>query len=241
LFSQFPKYTPQQIKEKRKKVADIFAPFSFDPQKLDAEELERLFWLYDRVFLNNLFAEKKAPVRFSISSRMSKSAGKTILYKSENRKKAECEIRLGLNFLLNFQLVSREKKVNGIVAWDELSVCQLVLEHEICHVFEFFSRGKTSCKGAFFRQLAWDLFGHSEQKHRLVLPAEIAREKFGLSPGERVCFTYKGREMCGFFYRAGQRATIMVEDEDGNYFDSFGRSYSKYYLPYERLQKRGEI
>ncbi len=147
------------------------------------------------------------------------------------------EVRMGLDFFLRYHELPGDKTVSGIVTHHPLEALQIVFEHELCHVLEFIYFHRSNCRGSRFKTMAFRIFGHTESCHRLPTPGAIAREKYGLKPGDMVWFVFEGRALTGMIYAITKRATVMVEDSKGPYVDRRGRRYQKYYVPVEKLTK----
>jgi hypothetical protein len=204
-------------------------------------DLELLFQLYDVYFLEEYF-QKSFPgrLRFSLSTRMTRAAGKTNYprnLKALPAEQREYEIRMGINFFFNYNQLHREKKVNGINTKDALEALQLVFEHEIIHLLELHCYGGSNCHKARFKGLAENIFGHTDSYHHLPTEKEIASTKFGFHAGDRVCFIYEGEEYRGFIHQINKRATVMVPDEAGLFLDQRGKRHSKWYIPIPLLKK----
>lgn len=210
-------------------------------RRLRPPDLELLFDLYDRHFLAGYFRRHfKGQILFSLSTRMTSSAGKTVYprdLKTLSPQEERYELRISALLLSGYERLDREKSVNGINTGDSLQALQLILEHELCHLIELHCFGESSCRGERFRTLAFNLFGHTESVHRLPLAAEIAAAEYALAVGDRVSFTVEGRRIRGIISRITGRATVMVPDEQGCYRDGAGRRYCKYYAPLHRLRK----
>ena len=88
--------------------------------------------------------------------------------------------------------------------------------------------------GRLRQSIAGRFFGHTRHTHELLTQRERALVKFGIRPGDRVSFTYEGRKYVGFVNRITKRATIMVENHQGELY-SDGKRYAKYYVPIEML------
>ena len=202
--------------------------------RLSNRDLVLLFELYDSVFLEGFFKENfRGKLTFSLSRRMSKSAGKVISpgNLAHLRPEQECyELRLSIDFFFNYAALEREKVVNGIASRDALEALQLVFEHELCHLLELHLFKRSSCRGNRFKQIAANLFGHTESYHHLPTVREIAGEKYGLSVGDTVRFMLEGRLLEGVISRITKRATVMVRDKKGDYRDQQGHRYSKWYV-----------
>lgn len=206
---------------------------------ISVTDLKLIFELYDRHFFGNWFKEKcKSRLKFSLSRRMTKSAGLTICPKNIDKIKPEelvIEIRIGVDFFFQYGLIEGSKTVCGIRTENSLQALLLVFEHEICHAIEFILYKSSKCSGSRFKTIANNIFGHTDSYHKLPTHRQIASQKFGLNIGDAVNFTFDGRKMSGFIYSINKRATVMVKDKNGNLFDRYGNRYSKYYVPINML------
>lgn len=241
------KYTQSQIDEKRKEVRLRLISASENIKsgiitKLSPEDIKLLFDLYDEIFFNGWIKEDfKGRIKFSLSTKMTRSAGKTMFPKNLNRIKMEAadfEIRMGTNFFLKYYETDRDKAVNGIKTSDSLEAIQLVFEHELCHFLEAVEFKKTSCSGIRFKTIAHNIFGHRDVYHALPTSREIAGTKYGIKIGDKVSFTFKGRNYEGFISSINKRAAVMVRDKKGNYVDRRGNRYMKYYVPLSGINKK---
>ncbi|NLD50624.1 MAG: SprT family zinc-dependent metalloprotease [Clostridiaceae bacterium] len=202
-------------------------------------DLKLIFELYDRLFFGSWFKEKcKCRFKFSLSRRMTKSAGLTICPKNVDRIKPEelvIEIRIGVDFFFQYGLIEGSKTVCGIRTENSLQALLLVFEHEICHVIEFILYKHSKCSGTRFKSIANNIFGRAESYHKLPTHRQIASQKFGINIGDAVNFTFDGRNMSGIIYSINKRATVMVKDKNGILSDRYGNRYSKYYVPLSML------
>ena len=111
-----------------------------------------------------------------------------------------------------------------------------ILEHEIIHLIEFMVFNKSSCAKPQFKLICSNIFGHKAVKHQLITRAEIAQVEHNLKIGDRVEFEFEGKIQRGFVNRITKRATVMVPDRAGNFIDSKGKRYLKFYIPVELLR-----
>lgn len=203
--------------------------------RMSEHDLELLFGLYDTAFLNNWFRDSfKGKIRFSLSKRMTKSAGLTLCPKNIAGLKPEdlvIEIRIGVDFFFHYDQVGGSKMVCGLKTENALEALQLVFEHELCHVLEFIHYKKSSCKGKRFKLIAKNLFGHKESYHKLPTQRQIAVHNLGIKIGDVVSFSFKGQKLTGILYNINKRATVMVRNNKGALVDSKGVRYSRYYVP----------
>jgi hypothetical protein len=214
---------------------------SGEVKKISEEDLRILFELYDKYFFDSYFKDKfKGNIKFSLSKRMNKSAGKTIVPKNISvlsEEKQSFEIRIGVNFFFQYYDLKREKIVGGIITSDSLHALLTVFEHELIHFLEFYTFGKSSCKGKRFKDIAFNIFGHKDVYHSLPTNSEVLRKDLNISPGDSVCFSHDGKSFKGIIYRINKRATVMVLNNRGNYVDSKGNRFNKFYVPIQLLSK----
>ena len=207
---------------------------------ISTSDLKLLFQLYDQIFLENWFKDCfKGKLKFSLSRRMTKSAGSTHCPKNIDKIKPEelvIEIRIGVDFFFNYNSVGGNKTVGGIKTSNSLEALQLVFEHELCHVIEFIHFNKSNCSGERFKTLAGNLFGHTESHHKLPTNKQIANQKLGINIGDTVSFIFEGEKRSGILYNINKRATVMVRNENGPLSDGQGNRYSKYYVPLTLLK-----
>ncbi|HYH04471.1 MAG TPA: SprT-like domain-containing protein [Bacillota bacterium] len=207
--------------------------------RLAANDLRILFQLYDEVFFNHqLAASFTGQLKFSLSSRLTKSAGKTIFPRYPDKMppgQLTAEIRMGTSFFFQYDAVAGPKLVSGITTQNALEAFQLVFEHEICHFIEFVCFKTSNCRGKRFKNLAHNLFGHTDSYHKLPTQKQIALQQYGFQLGDPVSFTFEGSTLQGTLYRINKRATVMVKDRKGVYANKKGVRYSKYYVPIESL------
>ncbi|WHH60374.1 hypothetical protein [Petroclostridium sp. X23] len=236
----------KEIKQKRDIVRQQFISRAADIgdgtiTQLSTEDLKLLFDLYDKTFLQGYFAcNFKGKLIFSLSTKMTRAAGKTIVPKRIAQLKPEdvtYEIRIGVNFFFRYNALGRDKVVSGIKTHDALEALQIVFEHELCHLIEFYEFQSSSCKQDRFKMIAKNIFGHMDSYHHLPTEREIANEKYGFKGGDTVTFEFEGQAVRGIVNRINKRATVMVPDEAGVYVDRQGRRYKKFYVPLIALKK----
>lgn len=196
-------------------------------------DLKHLFELYDKMFFNNFFSGYKEKIFFRLSTRMTKSAGKTQYYSKTG------DFVISLSTPLVFQTFNDtpEINVNGVICQDRLEATMRVFEHEVVHVIEYVLFGASSCSKPSFKRLAGNIFGHTEVTHQLITQAEIAHKDFNLHVGDNVSFEYDGETCEGFINRVTKRATVMVKDPQGQFADTHGNRYIKFYVPLQSLKK----
>lgn len=240
------KYDENIISDKRKLLREEFISISKNIKSgkitsIGEEELKLLFNLYDKYFFNRYFKNNfLGRIKFSLSKRMSKSAGKTIIPGNNIKlpeEKQTYEIRIGVNFLFQYYELKKEKFVVGIKTIDSLHALILVFEHELIHFIEFYIFSRSSCKNSQFKTIANNIFGHNGVYHSLPTSSEIISNNFGLMTGDKVTFIYNKQNKNGVIYRINKRAVVMVSNSRGDYVDKEGKRYSKFYVPLEMLNK----
>lgn len=240
------KRNPRYIKQKRSEISRLLTESSVNIKgpNIDAistADLRLLFQYYDRIFLDDWFKTNfRGKFRFSLSRRLTRSAGQTKFPKNADRLKPEelwIEICIGVDFFFQYNLIGGNKAVGGISTSNSLEALQLVFEHELCHAIEYICFGKTNCNTDRFKSIAGNLFGHTGQFHNLPTNMQIASQKLGLKPGDTVSFSFRGERLRGTLYRINKRAIVMVKDKQGSYADQQGNRYAKYYVPLNILEK----
>ena len=68
---------------------------------------------------------------------------------------------------------------------------------------------------------------------------EIANDRYGIKVGQEVNFMLEGKSIQGIISAINKRATVMVRDNNGIFFDSNGNKYLKFYVPLNLLKKAG--
>ncbi len=231
------------IREKQADVGEILLAGSrhmggVNFERLSTVDLERMFELYDEMFFGGMLGEmvreqSKVGVKFRMSNRLTRSAGKTRrMVKGEGRRKEDVryEIVIGAGMLLdNFGEGRREAKACGLVCENRLEGLQRVFEHELGHLFEMLVWERSSCKQARFKGLVGKWFGHLEATHELMTRREAVLRAYEVEIGDWVWFEFEGRRVEGRVNRITRRATVLAPSRDGRLY-SDGRRYEKYYV-----------
>lgn len=204
--------------------------------EISAVDLKILFNLYDEIFLEEIFQKYKMNINFSISSRMTSAAGKTLAKKRNGKLLNDFEIRLSKVFFNNLLKTKENREVCGLKCEDRLMAVMLIMEHELVHLLEFVLYGDSNCSNPRFKILAKNIFGHTQSYHKLPNNREILKRDKNMELGERVCFDFKNRKLEGILYKVNKRAVVMVKSENGQYSDKKGNRFEKYYVPLEKLR-----
>jgi hypothetical protein len=109
------------------------------------------------------------------------------------------------------------------------------MEHELVHLIEMLLWDNSSCAKSRFHSITLRFFHHTENKHQLITPKEKAIVKYGIRPGMTVRFRVDGVEHKGIVNRINKRATVLVEDRQGQQY-SDGKHYAKFYVPVQLLK-----
>jgi len=206
------------------------------------KDIERLFDLYDRLFFDGgcrkLLGD--APLSFRLSKRMTRAGGHAGRWEIRDNKgkfvRTEYEIAVATTLLFQtFREDHRPVVMSGIQCRDRLAALQRVIEHEMTHLVEMLIWIKSSCAAQRFQSIANRFFGHTDHRHQLITPSEHALTKFGIKPGDRVSFRFDGRHHVGMVNRITKRATVLVEDANGQTY-SDGKRYAKFYVPVGMLE-----
>jgi hypothetical protein len=218
---------------------------------IGTDDLERLFYWYDREFfrgrLGEMVLEDDAhPIAFRLSRRLVSAAGQTIRQvrrvqqDSKPVAKVDYEITISTTLLYNtFQNVQRTVTVGGLACRDRLESLQRIFEHELLHLAEFLGWGHSNCQANNFHALSRRIFAHEGAFHDLITPREQARTAFNIHIGDRVSFELDGIQHIGRVNRITRRATVLVEHSSGKLF-SDGKHYLTYYVPLPLLRKESQ-
>jgi hypothetical protein len=229
-----PRNSPRETRAKFLRLSGGVREGNFS--SLTAGDLRLLFTVLDDWYFGGALAKAtEGRLTFRLSERMTSSGG--MLRRKRGRRKWESdtfEIVISSHLIfLNFKADDRTE-VNGVPCRDRLDALLRIMEHEMLHLAETLLRGKSSCRGKWFREAALRLFGHVETTHRLATVRGIAHRHGGLRVGSEVSFRYKGLPFSGRLNRITKRATVLVEDPQGIPY-SDGKKYKKFYVPLEKL------
>ncbi len=232
-------YQPEQVQAKREKIRqDLLKKSNYIKDgkitSLSVQDLKLLYELYDAAFFAGQLHKAQLDLTFSLSRRMTKSAGKTIYQPVQD----SYEIRIGADLFFAYHQIAGSGLVCGLKTKDSLEALQLVFEHELCHVFERLLFGSSSCRNDRFKKLASRTFGHLSSHHELNSGRLVPKDEPLLQIGDQVSFEYKGHIYEGFINNITKRATVMVKNPYGDFRDQAGQRYSKYYVPQGSLTKK---
>lgn len=209
-------------------------------KKISAEDVRKLFYIYDEVFFDNYFKkEYEGRMKFELSRRMTRSAGMTVAPRNIDRmdpKDVVITIKIGIDFIMAYGMDKKCNMVGGIRASNSLEALQIILEHEICHVIEFLAYGHSNCRLHAFKVLSNNLFGHTEGTHGLLNLTKAQLKEKNICIGMKVAFEYNNTMLKGVVYSINKNVMVMVECKSGKYIDKSGVRYEKYYVPVEKIR-----
>jgi hypothetical protein len=203
------------------------------------EDLELLFQAYDEHFFSGLcrHALDGRKLRFRLSPRMTKAGGTTARFVT-SAGEMFYEITVASSMLFEgFGQTDRRISVCGLECENRLEALQRIFEHEMVHLVEQLCWQSSNCAAPRFQDIARRHFLHRAHTHKLITRRERAAQS-GIRLGSRVTFPFEGRQLTGCVNRLTKRATVLVEDPEGEMF-SDGRRYRKYYVPIVHLQPSG--
>jgi hypothetical protein len=207
--------------------------------RIDPTDLELLFTEYDKAFFSGQITKTlgSTPLTFGLSRRMTSSGGKTACLTDRTNGQRRYEISVSTTILFGCfgEDDHRPITASGILCRNRLEALQRAMEHEMVHLVEMLLWDKSSCSQARFHGITRRLFGHTENKHRLITPRERAMVKFGITPGTAVRFTLDGVQHEGVVNRITRRATVLVPDGRGAQYAD-GKRYAKFYVPVSLLE-----
>jgi hypothetical protein len=204
--------------------------------RIHPQDLEWLFSFYDRVFFAGLCRSALAGrnLYFRLSPRMTKAGGTTARFVTTSGE-TFYEITVASSMLFEgFGETDRQITVCGLECGNRLEALQRIFEHEMVHLVEQLCWQKSNCAAPRFQDIARRHFLHRAHTHKLITRRERAAQS-GIRVGSRVSFVFEGRPLTGRVNRLTKRATVLVDDPEGESF-SDGRRYRRYYVPIAHLQ-----
>src|ERR1017187_1111003 len=204
------------------------------------EDLELLFAAYDQVFFAGLCrrALDGRKLRFRLSPRMTKAGGTTARFVTAAGE-TFYEITVASSLLFEgFGKMDRRITVCGLECENRLEALQRIFEHEMVHLVEQLCWQSSNCAAPRFQDIARRFFLHRAHTHKLITRRERAAQS-GIRVGSRVSFLFEGHPLTGRVNRLTKRATVLVEDPEGERF-SDGRRYRKFYVPIIHLELKSE-
>ncbi len=207
--------------------------------RIHPTDLEFLFTEYDDKFFDGQVKESLGtiPLHFGLSKRMTRSGGKTAYFFNRSNGRRWYEISASTTILFSCFGGDDHRPISGsgIICHDRLDALQRVMEHELVHLIEMLLWDNSSCAKSRFHSITLRFFHHTENKHQLITPKEKAIVKYGIRPGMTVRFRVDGVEHKGIVNRINKRATVLVEDRQGQQY-SDGKHYAKFYVPVQLLK-----
>lgn len=214
-------------------------------QEISNSDLGLLFQITDEHFFDgevSRLCEERAsrPLSFRLSTRMTTSGGMTTMNQSGHRRSrlrsTEFEIAIATTPLFGTFNQQSTAIVSGIKCHDRLAALQRIMEHEMVHLIEMLLWNDSSCSANPFKKIVRRFFGHTESNHQLLTPRDLARQRLGISPGDKVIFSVDGQQVKGHVNRITKRATILVAHPKGELY-SDGCKYRKFYVPLQHLRR----
>lgn len=203
------------------------------------DDLAHLFAAYDARFLDGTSGKLLGAdgVTFRLSSRMTRAGGQTTRTVDQDGT-ISYEIAVATSILFDgFAAGDPDVTVGGLPCRHRLDALQRLFEHELVHLTEWLCWGESHCGRGRFQDIAQRLFLHRAHTHQLITRVERAAS-VGITVGSRVTFRHRGRRLEGRVNRVTKRATVLVEDPEGERFSDGGR-YVRYYVPLGGLRVVG--
>lgn len=210
-------------------------------KRVGRDDLVRMVKMYDACFFDGKVLPLAAAegMDFSISSRMTKVAGKLVTHYPDGTASGKRRFELVLSSTLLFQTFEEQGQkveVTGRTCTNRLEAMQRVVEHEFVHLIEMLIWNSGNCNEARFQSIAKRYFLHTDYRHSLITQRERAAMRFNLRLGDQVRFKHDGKILEGRVNRITRRATVLVPSHRGELFCD-GRRYQRFYVPLEKLQK----
>jgi hypothetical protein len=211
--------------------------------RVGRDDLVRMVSMYDDRFFGGkvLPLAKAEGMDFSISSRMTKVAGKLVTHYPDGTASGRRRFEMVLSSTLLFQTFEdpgQTVEVTGRKCVSRLEAMQRVVEHELVHLVEMLVWNAGNCNEARFQSIANRYFLHTDYRHSLITQRERAAMRFNVRLGDQVRFKHDGKVLIGKVNRITRRATVLVPSDRGQLFCD-GNRYQRFYVPLEKLQKAG--
>ncbi len=210
-----------------------------DFMSIHPDDILLLFELYDEHYFEGKL-RRSVPaqqISFRLSRRMTRVGGKTTRWSDRTRRKPDrYEIAVSTTLLFqSFQDPERKVTVTGLECDSRLDGLMRIMEHELVHLIEMLVWSDSSCARQRFQTIASGFFGHTDHRHDLITPREVAVTQYGIRPGVRVRFDHEGHQLEGVVNRITKRATVLVVHPSGERY-SDGKRYVKFYVPVSQLE-----
>jgi hypothetical protein len=239
-------FTPEQIRHWQREIYEQTLKLSRTMDgpnftRVARDDLVRMLRLYDdRFFAGKILPTAEAEgLTFSISSRMTRVAGKLVTQYPQGDYNGVRQFELVLSSTLLFQTFEEPGEpveVTGRICHDRLEAMQRVAEHEFVHLVEMLIWNDGNCSEPRFQSIANRYFGHTDHRHGLITQRERALTRFNIRVGDFVRFLHEGKPLVGRVNRITRRATVLVPSPKGERFSDGGR-YIRYYVPLEALHR----
>jgi len=172
------------------------------------KDFDFLFSLYDKYYFSGNLA-KHLKITLDFSHRLTKSAG---MVKFNLR---TLSVKIIFSIPLIFGAYLKETQgyiVNGIFCKNPSEALMRVMEHELTHIAEFILHGNSKCSKPRFIKYSYQLFGHTENKHKIGHEIKLETESYvqKFKKGDNVNFVFKNTVYNGNITRISKRATVMV-------------------------------
>lgn len=220
-------YSELIVKQKRKKIYRLAKAYEKD-NGFSNFLIEYILILYDNEFLEGFLFYNHINVDCKISNRLKKSAGitKYRIIKQKSNIVKEFKIIIAKELFNNFD---REKKhmVCGNLPDNSFEAMLYVIEHELCHIIEFYFFGKSSCKRSRFKKMSYNIFKHISSVHNIPSIYSKNAGEIGIDIGSKISFVDNGIEKKGKIINVGPKVTVIVESKYGKWISNDKKRYDK--------------
>jgi hypothetical protein len=215
-------------------------------QGISNQDLGTLFQAIDEMFFEGCVTpvcerSSHRPLSFRLSTRMISTGGTTTMRTRRGLKpQRHFEIAIATTPLFETFRIDNETLVGGLVCHSRLDALQRIMEHEMVHLVEMLLWENSNCSAGRYKSIIQRFFGHTESKHRMLTPRDVAQQRNGIRLGDPVVFEVNGQRLSGTVNRISKRATVLVPASAtrGIRFND-GNFYVKYYVPLNRLRPAG--
>lgn len=193
-----------------------------------------LFLWYDRLFWDDFFTQNRVMPLFSWSKRLRKSAGNT--KRMGQGAHIQYEIQIG-TWVMDLLPDQKDCHIGGLYPADALEALQLILEHELCHLFLYVTHQNPSCKQRAFRKLAFETFGHTLSYHNMKPKWALSAKAQNIHLGDMVSFFVGQTLHQGKIIKIDKTACVLCLSKKGKWMDKHKNRYDKYHVPLLNCKK----
>ena len=160
--------------------------------KITEEDLTALFALYDEIFFSSAFrtyfTRTGSAFRITPSARLTRVAGRCAYDVAKKRYGCMYWMEISVKIMKNLFTTAHAHPIGGLLCYTRLECLQITLEHEMIHLLTYLWRtcDEGKAHGKIFRQLVFNIFGHTDFRHNLGVSLSQAQSGDYLPAKEKI-------------------------------------------------------